>query len=548
MAPPTIIDDILARLDGMQAERTTWDNHWQDIREFLLPLVKDFTGSVRLPGEKRRQSIFDNSGESASDLLAGALHGFISAPGMRWFTIRPADVRLRDRDDAGRWAEEVTRRMALVFNSPETQFNKTSKRAYKRIADFGQACIYTRERPGRLPIYELWPLAECHVEEGPDLQIDTVFRVFERTARWAVATWGDAAGPKTVEKASDPKRASETVRFVWAIYPNRGRDMSRIDVGNAPWASIVVNRDEKVLVSEGGFREFPIAWPRWDQAEDEVYARGCGTKALADVKMLQAMMKVTIRGAEKVVDPPLVIADDGILNKPRLGAAQVNVARQELFGNRLAPMFPLQTGGRPDIGEDLMEGVRQRIRAAYYNNLLSLARDPKMTATLTLKLDEESLRILGPFIGNVQDEQCSPVIKRTFAIMGRAGALPPPPPSLAGAKLEIEYVSPIAKAARLADVSAYAQWQDLILQRAQVDPTAYDIVDGEGGDRMAADRLGVPFAAVRSPEAMQQIREQRAEAQRLAEMRETAVQGAAAMQSVAQATQTLSNDNNQQAA
>lgn len=548
MATPTIIDDILARLHAMQTGRSQWDNHWQDIRDHLLPLVKDFTGGARMPGEKRRSLIFDNSGESASDLLAGALHGFISAPGMRWFTVRPSDVRLRDRDDAGRWSEEVTRRMALVFDSPETQFNKTTKRSYKRIADYGQSCIYIRERPGRLPIYELWPLAECFVEEGPDMQIDTCFRVFEKTARWAVATWGDAAGPEAVKKAADPAKAGETFSFVWAIFPRTDRDFSRLDIGNAPWASIIVNRTEKTIVTESGFREFPVVWPRWDQAEDETYARGCGTKALADVKMLQAMMKVTIRGAEKIVDPPLVIADDGILNKPRLGAAQINVARQELFNTRTAPMFPLQTGGRPDIGEDLMEGVRRRIANAYYNNLLTLARDPKMTATLTLKLDEESLRILGPFIGNIQDEQCSPAIKRTFAIMGRAGALPPPPPSLAGAKLEIEYVSPIARAARLAEVSAYAQWQDIIMTRAQVDPTAFDIVDGDGGDRMAADRLGVPFSAVRSPEQVAAIREQRAQAQQMKEMGETAMKGAAALQSVAQATQTMSNDNNQKAA
>ena len=120
-------------------------------------------------------------------------------------------------------------------------------------------------------------------------------------------------------------------------------------------------------------------------------------------------------------------------------------------------------------------------------------------------------QILGPVVGRLQSEFLNPLLQRVFMVMFRAGLFKDPPQSLmeGGSKLDVEYVSPLARAQKMEEVFAVERWFGQLGQMAQVDPTVLDIVDFSKIGRMLAKRLGVPGEVMKSEEDIARLNFQR---------------------------------------
>jgi len=521
----------IAAAEAMKAERSTFDDHWEDVRTYIHPLVASFTGT-NTPGEKGRREILDNTGESVAEQLAAALHGFLTNPGTKWMAVRAKDRALNDVFEVARWLELANEWLFFVFESKDSGFATMLSQIYLDVIDFATTGVHVRERPGRLPLFQARPLSELYLAEGEDGRVDTVRRWFKLTARQAVQIYGDQAGAKVIEAARSPKRQNEKFAFLHSILP---RDEHAHGASNMPIASIHISvADQAIIGRIAGFNEKPLITPRWAKRAGEAYGRGSpGMKSLADVKMLQRTMRATIVGAELSIRPPLTVADDGVLSPVRWKSGAITRVRGETLSGRRGVIEPMKTGARPDIGEEFMVGIRQRIENAYFLNLIQLSRDPRMTATQVLSLEEETKRVIGPFLARLQEELLEPLIVRTFNILLRAGVLPPPPAELR--QVEVEFVSPIAKAQRLSEVRAISQLNEVMAPMVGLDPTLQDNLDGDLAYRHAADRLGVPKILMRDPRQRDALRQQRAEAEKAQAEMQTVERGAAAAQSAGQA-------------
>ena len=193
-----------------------------------------------------------------------------------------------------------------MCSSDLANFAPQQHEKYLDLVAFGSACMYVEDRPGKLPLFQTRSLAECFFAESAEGRVDTNFRWFELTARQAAQRWGGKAGRRVTQAAEDTRRQDDSVRFLHAVYPRDSRRAPALsEDGNAargyagrvgqlslPYASCWINVDEMILVEEGGFHEFPYTCPRWLKRAGEVYGRGPGMKALADVKMLQRAMKI----------------------------------------------------------------------------------------------------------------------------------------------------------------------------------------------------------------------------------------------------------------
>ena len=509
---------LIQRFDRLKSDRSVFESHWQEIRDYLLPLVQAFTGKES-KGSKNRDKILDGSGEDASELFSSGMQGLMVNPGTKWFGLRTRRRDLMNDFSVRVWLETVRERMMMVFESADSGFSTSIGQTLQETGDFGQGGILITERPGKFPLFSARPLNELHLDENHEGKIDTVFRAFEMTARQAVEHFkgkGDP-GAKVAADAETVQGADKPYNFLHVIMPRSDRMIGKINARNLPFASFWVNRDEKHLIGESGYHEFPLPIGRWRVRASEVYARSPGMRALSEVKMLQRSMRATIRAAEKTIDPPLLVPDDGVLAPIRVTDNAINYYRADMVNSRQPAIQAIRTDARPDIGEEFAEGIRIRIQRAYYNHLLQLSRDPRMTATQVIKLDEETLRVLGPFIGRLQAELLGLVIERVFGIMLRSGMLPDAPPILAGEDLEIEYESPIAKAQRLSEVSALGQLFGVFEPLLQHNDELLDNLDADTAFSASGDRLGVPKDWFRAPDKVSAMREAR---QQVAEERE----------------------------
>lgn len=505
-----LVNDLIARAERLKSDRTSIESHWSDIRQVIYPSAAAFVDKPSRCAKSHHQ-VFDSSGEQSAEMLAAALHGMMTNPATVWATIRARREQLNQQEDVALWLQQSTRILMAVFNSAEGEFASQQHEKYMDLVTFGTAGMFIDERPGVGPIFQTRPLRELLLAENQHGRIDTVYRWFNMSARAAWQAWGTKAGEKVASAAQDPKKQDETFEFLHATYPRTDRIEGRVEARHQPVASVYVNISEKHGIRQGGYPEMPWTTPRWYKRAGETYGRGPGMKALADVKMLQRAMQVTIRGTEKLIDPPLMVSDDGVLGPVRMTPAGLNVVRQDFMRGNALPIRPVLTGARPDLAEEFMASIRQRVQSAFYNHLLSMNKDPRMTATQVIQIAEETLRILGPTLGRLQSEDLGPMIWRVFNILLRAGAFPPVPQALVDEDIDIEYVSPIAKAQRLTEAKGIAQTIELVEPFAVRDPTIYDNFDGDKVARHVADLFGWPKDTLRPLDGVAAIRKGRQE-------------------------------------
>lgn len=80
-------------------------------------------------------------------------------------------------------------------------------------------------------------------------------------------------------------------------------------------------------------------------------------------------------------------------------------------------VVPMQTGGRPDLGLDIIKDLQMRIREIFFVDQLQLNIGPQMTATEVMQRTEEKLRLMGPVVGRAENELLSPLIIRCLVFL-----------------------------------------------------------------------------------------------------------------------------------
>lgn len=499
------VNKLVATLDrryqDLANSRTNWEKHWQELADYMLPRKADIT-KKRTQGDKRTDLIFDGTAIHAVELLASSLHGMLTSPSTPWFSMRYRNPGLQRNDAANEWLEVCMDQMYQHFN--RSNFQQEVHELYYDLVVFGTAAIYVDGDKDGLR-FAARHIAEICISEDAEGRVDTVYRKFKMTARAMAQRFGPEALPTAVLKDVEKEPYNEH-EIVHAIYPRleaKGRAAK-----NKPVASVYYHKATKHLLSESGFDEFPFMVPRFVKDSVSTYGRSPSMTALPDVKMLNKMSETTIRAAQKQVDPPLMAPDDGFMLPIRTTPGSLNFYRA---GTR-DRLEPLQIGANNPLGLNMEEQRRNAIRQAFYVDQLLLSQGQTMTATEVLQRNEEKMRLLGPVLGRLQSELLQPLISRSFALLLRAGLLPPAPEELQGQDIDIEYVSPLAKAQKLTDLQSMLRGFEVMMQVAEIAPVM-DYLDTDRLVQYLVEVTGIPARVIRSDDEVKKIRRQQAQAQ-----------------------------------
>jgi hypothetical protein len=512
---------LLKRYQTLENQRYNWESHWQEIADYVVPRKADIT-KKRTPGDKRTELIFDGTAIQAAELMSASLHGMLTNASTQWFGLRFRDRELDGNDTAREWLEGVTDVMYQAF--ARSNFQEQIHELYHDLICFGTGVIFVEEDKETQIRFSTRHIGECYLSEDPKGRVDTVFRKFKMTARAAVERFGiENVGDKLAKKVkTEPYLELE---FIHAVYPRDEYDPVLKTKENKPIASVYIDPRDKIVLSEGGFDQFPYMAPRFLKASFEIgYGRSPAMTALPDIKMLNKMSETTIRAAQKQVDPPLLVPDDGFLLPIRTVPGGLNFYRS---GTRDS-IQPLNIGANNPLGLNMEEQRRQAIRSAFYVDQLIMGTGPQMTATEVIQRTEEKMRLLGPVLGRLQAELLQPMIERVYELLSRQRAFEPAPEFMSGQGIEIEYVSPLAKAQRQGDVQSALRLVELMSPLIGLDPSIADYIDPDGLTKYMIRALTVPASAVRGDEEVEEIRRDRAEQQRQAMEMQQAMQAAQA--------------------
>lgn len=518
----SMVEDILRQHSQMVGERGTWENHWKEIAERILPRQDWFQISNRTQGDKRTEKMFDATAALALERFAAAMESMLTPRTQHWHKLKTSNPNLNKSKPVNQYLDEVTNTLFQVRYSPKANFASQVHEAYMSLGAFGTGCVFIDDVVGQGIRYKSIHLSEIYFAENHAGVIDKIHRKFELTARQAAQKFGYDKLPEKIQQMVE-KNPEATFEFIHCVKPNEDLMRGRSDYRGMKFSSYYVALEGQKIVAEGGYTTFPYAVSRYVTSPKEIYGRSPAMLVLPDIKMINEMSKTVLRAAHKAVDPPLLLQEDGVLQAFNARPSALNYGGINERGEQM--VRPLETGGRVDIGLDMMEQRRKVINDAFLITLFQILVDaPNMTATEAMLRAQEKGALLAPTMGRQQSEMLGPMIEREIDILARAGLLPAMPDELRemGGEVDIEYISPLNRAQRAEDGVAILRTLESVTGLAQFDPEVLMVFDPKKIARELADINGVPAKVLRSDDEIMSIKDQQAQQAELAQLLQAA--------------------------
>lgn len=518
--------ELRARFEELKQERTSWEGLWKDIRDYEAPDLGAFEGDNATEGFKRYGRIYDSEAIECADYLAAGLFSGVSSPSRPWLRLTTMDPELDERPDVKEWLDQVQTLMMMTFAKADVYSHL--HKSYLELPLFGTSCTIARPHPTDIiSLYNL-TIGEYWLADDPYGRVDTMYRRISMTAKQMVQQWGDACSQQVRSMAE--KSPYERFWVIHAIEPREIRDETKRDNMNAPWRSVYFeeSQTEKIL-SESGYRNFPVMAPRWLTCGGSVYGRGPGSKALSAAKALQVLSKQQQIAVAYASNPPIQYPASyvGRLDQFKPGG------RIPVVGTDAAAMRTAFEVGLDIQGLELLIGRRkQEVQRAFYTNIFQMIQGSAgsdRTATEVQALEQEKYMLLGPVLERLHSEMLEPMVAATFDYLVEADRLPEIPRDLQGQSLNVEYISVLAEAQKSANISGVVRMVQQIGMLAQLNPSALDKLEIDRTIDELADMNGVPPSMIVSGERVALIRDARAQQQAQQSQLDQMQQSAAAL-------------------
>jgi len=290
---------------------------------------------------------------------------------------------------------------------------------------------------------------------------------------------------------------------------------------------------------ESGYRVFPYAVSRYDQAPGEVEGRGPAQIVLPSLKTLNAQKIVFLKQGHRGADPVLLMADDGIVGMDMRPGA-MNKGGVTADGKLLVHALPT---GDIKISEEMMQEERGIIDDVFLVSLFKvLSEHPNMTATQVIELVNEKGMLVAPTLGRQHTEYVGGMVPRELDLMSEMDMIDDIPPRLAEAirgnglrAIEVTDTSPLSLAASAGRAAGFLRTVEQVRELVNItqDPSLLDPFDFDTATPEIARINNTPEAWMASPDAITAKRKARAQQQAKAQEVQAAPAQAALMSAAA---------------
>jgi hypothetical protein len=501
----------IRRLATLKGQRQPHEQGWQECLNYSFPeRAQGLNGSTvtansSQDAQSQKNRILDDTAADSARTLGSSIVSGTTPANSLWFGL---DAGLDENNDAmseeGRWLDSGAR--TIFENIHQSNFDAAAYECAIDLTAAGWFVLYIDAAKEGGYHFEQWPIAQCFIcSSRLGGLVDTIYREVEMTVEQVVAEYGV---DKVSKKTADCYRAEkfdEKVLVCHAIYPRQIHIVGAKRAKNLPFASIHFEVSAQHIIRESGYHEFPCVVPRWVLIPGSAYATGPMSNALGSIRSVNDIKALELANLDVAVAGMWIAEDDGVLN-PRavkLGPRRIIVA------NSVESMKELRSGADFNVAFSAEDRLQAAIRKAMLADQLQPQDGPAMTATEVHVRVQLIRQLLGPIYGRLQAEYLKPLIDRCFGIAYRAGVLGQAPESLQGKIFTVKYLSPLARAQRLEDVTAMDRFEASLIAEAQADPTVLDVYDFEMAARERSSFLGVPQRVMRSPTKVAELRDAR---------------------------------------
>ncbi len=522
-----------------QAESMAGD--WRELERRIMPRMGD-VDSGALKRSTKKESC--TAASDSMHTLAAAHLSYITPNGMQWFKFKTADHP--GQNNYENWYANATQ--VALQELAKSNFYAEVQECYLSRVLYGTALMLCEAKRGGGLLFRNVPVGTFGIAENDEGIIDTVCRKFEFTAEQAVQRWGHKV-PVDVQNAYDriEDRYKKKFTFMHIVTPRDSyteKNGSRyVQPQKMRFASVYVyHGDDYPVMEEGGYQEFPYLATRFLKKPGSVWgyapARMCWSSILS---LLELDNNLDMLGTLAVLPRMLTLADEvGEIDYRPGGqtvvsdlAAQANMPRE--WG----------TQGRMNEALERREQLKREIESAFSIPFLQAVTsvDRTMTATEVQARQEERVLSISPTFA-LFSADFEPMLYRIFSVLFRMGRFNtdkhmPPPFAVHSENGAEDFDVPVPDVLYLGRISqavekSYRVGAESLLQlaaefvHATGSPEVLDSVDYSRLFAQVAETVGAPAGCIRTPQEVEEIRQQREQPQAAQMQMELAAQGAKA--------------------
>lgn len=536
-----------------RAERESYIPHWQDINKFVRPRSAKFFIEKGSRGDKRNQSIINNTATIASETLASGMMSGVTSPARPWFRLSTGNPQLDKVEAIKNWLHEIALVMREVF--AKSNLYTELPLVYADLGDYGIAAMTALEgTDGEVVRFGHMPIGSYAVATDENGRVDTIVREWQMTVRQLVQKFGRENCSAAVQAMFDNHQHGQWIEVAHIVHRNKDYNPDKIGAKFKKYCSIYMERagngrsEDSIdgFLRVSGFDDFPVMVPRWSVTGEDPYGNSPAMNALGDVKALQLYEKRAAQMIDKGANPPMSAPSSLKNQRASLLPGDVTYVDVNQGQQGFVPVYEPNPTWLTAVEQKILKH-EQRIRRAYFEDLFMMLSNldgvqPRNQMEIAERKEEKLLQ-LGPVMDRLNDELFDPLIERTFAILvkqsrpdweaGLPGLIPPPPEELQDADLKVEYTSIMAQAMKKVALGDIERFAGFIGNLAQGDPTVLDRWDLDETAKEYHTGIGLAPNILRSDDDVDAMRQQRAQQQQAAQAAEMAKTSSEAVKNVA---------------
>lgn len=544
------VRDYIALAENLRIERAAFEGGWDEMRSIIMPRATGNAHPERVPDNDGSLEHSDVANASLKKLASAHLT-YITPLDRQWFTLRPVGFKKDGCQPLHDWynkAREVMERELAVSN-----FYSVMHEVYLDRCLTGTGCMFAEMNLNKQLIFRNIPSGTYAIAESESGDVDTLVRWFRLTAHQAEQKWGERAlGPKVMRAVRDAKRRyTDTFEFIECVLPNpKGRLYSYgLSAKHRPWQDVVICLDDKRIVFESGFYEFPFLVTRFLRWGDSPYGVGPAWHARRTIRMAMDMEKILYTLGQVKAYPRL------FLLAAQYGDVDLRAGGQTVITPEAASLnLPREWGtqGEYTIGLEYLRGLYGKIEEAFYIPMLETVSRVERQMTATEVAAREAEKVLGftpSFTLFASDFRM--MCQRVMALLYRAEKMPAPVPGVFDSSRrgvptrlavpQVLFMGKIAQSIARTQTDGLMTALESIGALAQMTgrPELLDIVNLNKAGELIYDSRGAPMECKATENEMKGKDAERRQQQQAAMQAELAEQSSVANRNNAQAQQVL---------
>jgi len=524
------------RLAGLQAVRQPYEDEWRQIAGLAQPARSRFLtmkGAKAKAGRALNGRLADDYGILSFRTLGNGMQSGLSSSSRPWFLTKTKDPDLMRDHDAAAWLGLLDQHIyALLWRS---SYYDASKAGYSEMGLFGTEGGFMESSMSNMAVCHSMTAGEFWTALGDDRRPNLMYRRVPLTVHQLVGKFGanpfnrhdvkwDVISPN-VKTLWDNGNYDTVCDVYHAVEENCECVPGAIGARGMKYSSVWWDQGDgrkAVTLRESGYEEQPFWCPRWAVVGSDVYGTGPGSETLPSLRNLQMQAKRKGQATDFVVKPEKVVP--ATLKGMLTGMPGNQVAAASTDMDKVQVPYLLDYRIIEVLGNDITK-IEQRLDQLTYAELFMaitrLEGGSYKNVEEIASRNQEALSQLGPVIESASIEKLAVVHNRAMGIVMRSGLLPPPPEQLQGQEVAAEFTSILAQLQQAVGIGQIERAVGFVGQIAAVFPDAIDKVDPDGMIDEYFDRASVPARMRRSDDAVQQVRAQRAQQQKMQQLAAT---------------------------